>query len=212
MTTNGSLMRQVVLRHRAEGYLRFDLPLSLCAGEAAAAIRQRLEALNGVYRVSFHPAYGKLAVRYHLAVCDTRRVALALSEGVSVVQTRGVSPACEHCAAREAEPAPPTGLKARVLNLGPVRWVREKAQEARQTTAALRQLSMARFKKVPAVLEDPGKAIHEFITDILVLYLIKIHWDRITQQWLRAPIQFRYEWLAVFYLTYLMVRARRRGR
>lgn len=212
MTTNGSLMRQVVLRHRAEGYLRFDLPLGLCAGEAAAAIRQRLEALNGVYRVSFHPAYGKLAVRYHSAVCDTRRVALALSEGVSVVQARELGPACEHCAAREAEPGPPTGLKARVLNLGPVRWVREKAQEARQTTAALRQLSMARFKKVPAVLEDPGKAIHEFITDILVLYLIKIHWDRITQQWLRAPIRFRYEWLAVFYLTYLMVKARRRGR
>lgn len=212
MTTNGSLMRQVVLRHRAEGYLRFDLPQGLCAGEAAAAIRQRLEALNGVYRVSFHPGYGKLAVRYHPAVCDTRRVARALSEGVSAVQARGLEPACEHCAAREAEPVPPTGLKARLLNLGPVRWAREKAQEARQTTAALRQLSMARFKKVPAVLEDPGKAIHEFIVDILVLYLIRIHWDRITQQWLRAPIRFRYEWLAVFYLTYLMVKARRQGR
>jgi hypothetical protein len=98
------------------------------------------------------------------------------------------------------------------MNLGPVRWAREKAREMRQTTAALQQLSLTRFKKVPAVLQDPGKVFHEFMTDVLVLYLIRVHWDRITQQWLRAPFRFRYEWLAVFYLTYLMVRARQRGR
>ncbi len=211
MTTNSSLLRQVVLRHRADGYLRFDLPSSLCFGEAAAVIQRRLDALTGVYRVSFHPAYGKLAVRFHPAVCDQRRVALALSQAVSALETSGVLPACEHCATRELESAPASGLKARVLGLAPVRWARDKAREVRQTSAALRQLSMARFKKVPAVLEDPGKAMHEFVTDVLVLYLIKVHWDRITGEWLRAPIRFRYEWLAVFYLTYLMVRARRRG-
>jgi hypothetical protein len=82
----------------------------------------------------------------------------------------------------------------------------------RQATLALQQLSLTRFKKAPAILKDPEKALHEFLTDVVVLYLIRVHWDRITQQWLRNPIRFRYEWLAVFYLTYLMVRARQRGR
>lgn len=205
-------MSQVVLRHRAAGYLRFDLPRGLCAGAAAVAIRRKLEVLDGVYRVTFHPAYDKLAIRFHPAVCDAARIARALSLGLATVDAEGLRPGCEHCVARQANEAPPSGLKARVMSLGPVRWVREKAQEMRQTTAALQQLSSSRFKKVPAILQDPGKAFHEFLTDVMVLYLIRVHWDRITQQWLRAPFRYRYEWLAVFYLTYLMVRARQRGR
>jgi hypothetical protein len=212
MTMNSSLMSQVVLRHRAEGYLRFDLPPGLCTGAAAAAIQRRLVALDGVYRVTFHPAYDKLAIRFHPAVCDVPRVARALAQGLATVEAEGLQPGCARCVARQANQVPPSGLKAWALNLGPVRWVREKAQEMRQTTAALQQLSLTRFKKVPAVLQDPGKAFHEFMTDVLVLYLIRVHWDRITQQWLRAPFRFRYEWIAVFYLTYLMVRARQRGR
>lgn len=212
MTINSSLMRQVVLRHRADGYLRFDLPQGLCTGAAAAAIQRRLEALDGVYRVTFHPAYDKLAIRFHPSVCDVPRVARALGRGLATVEAEGLQPGCEHCVARQADQTPPSGLKAWAMNLGPARWAREKVQEMRQTTAALQQLSLTRFKKVPAVLQDPGKVFHEFMTDVLVLYLIRVHWDRITQQWLRAPFRFRYEWLAVFYLTYLMVRARQRGR
>lgn len=212
MTMNSSLIRQTVLRHYADGYLRFDLAPGLCTGAAAAAIRRQLEALDGVYRVTFHPAFDKLAIRFHPSACDVQGVARALSQGLATVEAEGLQPGCEHCAARRAEDAPPSGLKARVMNLGPVRWVRAKAQEMRQTTVALQQLSLTRFKKVPAVLQDPGKAFHEFLTDVMVLYLIRVHWDRITQQWLRAPIRYRYEWLTVFYLTYLMVRARQRGR
>jgi hypothetical protein len=212
MMINNSLTRQVVLRHRAEGYLRFDLPQGLATGAAAATIRRELEALEGVYRVSFHPAYDKLAIRFHPVACDLPRIARALSNGLAKVEAEGLQPGCAHCVARQADESPPSGLKARVMNLGPVRWARAKAQEMRQTTAALRQLSLTRFKKVPAVLQDPGKAFHEFLTDVIVLYLIRTHWDRITQQWLRAPFRYRYEWLAVFYLTYLWVRARQRGR
>lgn len=212
MTMNGSLLRQVALRHRADGYLRFDLPPGLCEGPAAASLRAALEALDGVYRVSFYPAYDKLAIRFHPAACDAGRVARALAQGLKAVEADALSPGCERCAARAAAEAPPSGLKARLMHLRPVRWVREKTEEVRQGYDALRQLSFARFKKVPDVLQNPDKAVHDFLTDILVLYLIKVHWDRITQQWLRAPIRFRYEWLAVFYMTYLMVRARRRGR
>ncbi len=186
MMTNSSLTRQVVLRHRAEGYLRFDLPPGLSVGAASAPIRQELEALDGVYRVTFHPAYNKLAIRFHAPACDLPRVARALSRGLAKAADEGLVPACEHCAARQAEGAPPAGLKARLMKLQPVRWVNDKVQEMRRTTTALQQLSLARFKKVPAVLQDPGKAFHEFLTDVMVLYLIRVHWDRITQQWLQG--------------------------
>ena len=212
MTTQSSLLRQVVLRHRAAGYLRFDLPQGLSSGAASRAIQQPLEALDGVYRVTFHPAYDKLSVRFHPAACDALRVARALAQGLARVEAEGLQPGCAHCVTRQAEVAPPQGLKAKLMTLGPVRWVRDKVQELRQTTVALQQLSLTRFKKVPTVLQDPGRAFHEFMTDVLVLYLIRVHWDRITQQWLRSPIRYRYEWLAVFYLTYLMVRARQRRR
>lgn len=211
MTANSTLMRQVVLRHHADGYLRFDLPPGLCAGAPAAIVTEHLQAVEGIYRVSLYPDYDKLAVRFHAAVCDLHRVAVALAAGLARVEAEGLAPGCEACARRAREEAEPTGLKARIMNLGPVRWAREKAEQVRQSTAALRQLSQARFKRVPAVLENPEKAIHEFLTDILVLYLIKVHWHRITTQWLRAPWQFRYEWMAVFYLIYLMMRARRKG-
>jgi hypothetical protein len=212
MMNNGSLARQVVLRLRADGYLRFDLPDGLSAGPAATILRRELEALDGIYRVTFHAGYNKLAIRFHPAVCDVPRVARALARGLARVEAEGLAPGCPQCAARQAEEAPPSGLKSRLMDLAPVRWVRGKAQEMRQATAALQQLSLTRFKKVPAVLKDPGKALHEFLTDVIVLYLIRVHWDRITQQWLRSPFRYRYEWLAVFYLTYLMVRARQRGR
>jgi hypothetical protein len=216
MSTSSSVFSQVVLRHRAAGYLRFDLPPGLCAGGEAQAIQAALGALPGVYRASLYPDHDKLAVRFHPALCDERGVARALAGALVGLGPRGAGPACERCATRAAPgqaPAPaPGGLKARVMGLAPVRWVQEKAQAMRQTRLALEQLSRARFKRVPALLQDPERAVHDFLTDVLVLYLIKTHWERITQIWLRSPWTYRYQWLAVFYLTYLMVRARRRGR
>jgi hypothetical protein len=212
MAANGNLSGQVVLRRREPGYLRFDLPRGLGAGAAAALIRKRLEALEGVYRVSLYAAYDKLAVRFHPAVCDAARVARALAEGLGAVEAGGLAPGCEQCVREAREQERASGLKARVLELRPVRWARAKLQEMRQTATALQQLSRSRFKQVPAFLEHPERTAHEFLTDILVLYLIKVHWDRITHQWLRAPFAHRYEWLAAFYLTYLMVRSRRQAR
>jgi len=212
MTVNGKLFRQVVLRRREPGYLRFDLPRGLGAGSAAAAIRQHLEAVDGIYRVRLSATHDKLSVRFHPAVCDLRRVAGALADGLRAVEAAGLEPGCERCIQEAREQARASGLKARVLNLRPVRWVREKTGEMRQAASALQRLSRSRLTHVPAVLQNPERAAHEFLTDILVLYLIRVHWDRVTQQWLRAPFAHRYEWLAVFYLTYLMVRARRQGR
>jgi hypothetical protein len=217
MTADNPILQQVVVRHSEAGYLRFDLPALLGSGPAAQLLRERLTGLSGVYRVDLYPNFNKLAVRFHPAVCDRRRVALTLRAAVEAAQDRDLLPGCARCAERLPPDAGPSaapqapGLKAKLLNLPPLRWVRDKLQQFRHTAGALQTLSANRFGMVPAVLQDPEKALHDFFNDILVLYLIKVHWERITTQWLRAPFRFRYQWLAAFYLTYLMVRARRQG-
>jgi hypothetical protein len=50
----------------------------------------------------------------------------------------------------------------------------------------------------------------DFFNDILVLFLIKLHWTNITQQWLLKPLKYRYEWMALFYMFFLLVRSRKK--
>jgi hypothetical protein len=212
MQVSANLLRQVVVRRREPGYLRCDLPPGLGAGTAAAELRQRLEAVPGVYRVRLDPTCDKLAVRFQPAVCDAHAVARALAAGLRALEAAGLTPGCERCVREARAQSQASGWRARALSLRPVRWARERIEALRRAATALQQVSASRFKHVPGVLKDPERAVHEFLTDILVLYLIRVHWERITQQWMRAPFTYRNEWLAVAYLVYLMVRARRQGR
>ena len=59
----------------------------------------------------------------------------------------------------------------------------------------------------PALLDE--KAIINFLNDLLAFYLIRVHWDLITQRWLREPLKFRYAWLTIFYPVFLLVRYRK---
>jgi len=42
-----------------------------------------------------------------------------------------------------------------------------------------------------------------------VLFMIRLHWNNITQLWIVSPFKYRYEWMAVFYMVYLLVRSRK---
>ena len=48
-----------------------------------------------------------------------------------------------------------------------------------------------------------------FANDIVAFYLIRVHWNLITQHWIKAPLQHGSAWLTVFYLTFLLVRYRK---
>ncbi len=58
-------------------------------------------------------------------------------------------------------------------------------------------------------LKSKESLVLDFLTDVLVLYLVKVHWHLITQHWLRRPFRYRYQLLAVIYLIYLHVRSRK---
>jgi hypothetical protein len=53
-----------------------------------------------------------------------------------------------------------------------------------------------------------SKDLTDFLTDILVLYLIRLHWHPITQMWLKRPWLYRYEWMATVYMIFLLMRSK----
>lgn len=191
------LMTAMVLRHAAPGHLRFDLPAELDA--AGAALRERLMRLDGVYRVTVFRRPRKLSIRFDETVCSRRAVVLALGRIVG------------HLAAHPAElagEAEPRTLGQRLLHWGPIRRVRDKARAVRQKGAIAAQVIGARLgvEKLPF---DPKEWGFAFVNDLVAFYLIKLHWDRITKQWLPDPIKYRYQWLTVIYLVFLLVRSRK---
>ncbi|MDF9391460.1 MULTISPECIES: cation transporter [Methylococcus] len=188
-----SLKKQIILRYNGAGHVRFELPAPLCEAPARTQIEAALRALDGVYRVSLQPGSRKLSVRFDIAVCDLKAIGRRLAQLVDagVAQTGwggGVNAPADRS----------------------FRWLRAKAQEAGETLAAMKIVARRTLKNSPKLLTPAReRGLIEFFNDVLVLYLIKLHWHLITQHWLRQPLRYRYEWMAVFYMIFLLVRSRR---
>ncbi|QXP82788.1 heavy-metal-associated domain-containing protein [Methylococcus sp. Mc7] len=189
-----SLKKQIILRYSGAGHVRFELPAELCEASARAQIESALRALDGVYRVSLSPGSRKLSVRFDIAVCDLKAIGRRLGQLVDA----GVGQAGRVQGAVSVPVGRPFG------------WLREKAREAGETLAAMKIVARRTMKNSPKLLTPAQeRGFIEFFNDVLVLYLIKLHWHLITQHWLRQPLRYRYEWMAVFYMIFLLVRSRR---
>lgn len=194
-----SLQRQVVLRFRAPGHVRFSLPRILCQSEAAERLRAGLKRQAGVTRIDLLPRQRKLSIRYTEETIGFKSLAAALAALISEIQA-------------SLEPHGGTGLAPARAGSRLTRarlWTNAKAQELRETLAALRIVLQDKLGGKLQASPERSKFFTEFLTDILVLYLIKTHWTLITQQWLKRPWQHRYEWLASLYMIYLLVSSKK---
>jgi hypothetical protein len=192
------LSRRIVVRHREAGHLRLELPAEICHAAAAAAIEQGLRRVGGVYRVTVYPADRRLAVRYDAHVCGAADVARGLKALL------GELPAAEGTIGAR--------LDAKMHEAG---------AQARRAFAALRaRLERLRHPGAPAnslqaklqpMLANAltEKAITNFLNDIVAFYLIKVHWELISQRWLKDPVKYGNAWLTTFYLVFLLVRYRK---
>lgn len=207
--------RRILLRHRAPGHVRFEVPQNLCETHCSAAIRRSLISLPGVYRVEFYGAQCKLSVRYDETACTLREIGLRLRQALQDAARSGLferaAPVQTHpAAARQAVEA--AGPRSR-----PGEWLRrkgeslrQKAQELRFKARVVKEVAKVKAETDPALrLFMNEKAIIGFLNDLTAFYLVKIHWDLITKHWIRAPFAHRYHWMAVFYLVFLLVRSRR---
>ncbi|MDD1614053.1 MAG: hypothetical protein LUP98_05325, partial [Methylococcaceae bacterium] len=100
--------------------------------------------------------------------------------------------------------------KSRLGDFKATRWAKEKFGDAKETVQAAKVITRLGMKKPKAFMKDPEKAIIDFLNDILVLFLIRLHWNDITQNWLVKPLKYRYEWMALFYMFFLLVRSRKK--
>lgn len=203
-----SIQKQCVLRHRAEGHVRFSVPSELCQKGIAEKVAARIKSIDGVYRVNFYPRQGKVSIRFQETVCDFTQLVKQLFELIGEFEKSGAL-----SIQIEKKPSVLAKLGAKVSekadNFATTRWLKTKTIEAKETLQAAKIITKLSLKKTNALMKDPEKAIIDFLNDILVLFLIRTHWEHITKLWLLNPLKYRYEWLATFYMFFLLIRSRR---
>lgn len=192
--------RRVVVRHREAGHLRFDMPAELCRPAAVAAIERELREMTGVYRVAFDPVARKLAIRFDAHICSVGEVAKRL---MARIEHLPAEPSAAAVALQDA------GARARaIVQAGAGRLQRALARLRTPDTPA----GLLRAKLQPVLASAlTEKAIISFLNDLVAFYLIKAHWELISQRWLKDPLKFRNAWLTVFYLVFLLVRYRKQS-
>lgn len=200
-----SIQKEFVLRYREDGHVRFQIPAQICNVDAAKAVTDGISDIDGVYRVNLYRNQQKLAIRFQESVCDFKSLAKQLFDLLADLEARG---------ALKPKPVSKSALwkekaKSKLDDFKATRWVKEKFGDAKETVQAAKIITRLGMKKPKAFMKDPEKAVIDFFNDILVLFLIRLHWNDITQHWLLKPLKHRYEWMALFYMFFLLVRSRK---
>lgn len=205
------LARRILVRHREAGYLRLELPPEICHALAAVSIETALRRAAGVYRINVYAAQRRLAVRFDVHVCSAADVARALRDCL------GALPDAEAPAAAAPDGTPAAAPPVERLNPAledAARTARRAFRRLRQQIEGLRQTRVAPGSlqaKLQPILANAltEKAIINFLNDLVAFYLVKVHWELISQRWLKDPVKNANAWLTVFYLMFLLVRYRK---
>ena len=200
-----SIQKEFVLRYREDGHVRFQIPARICNIDVAKAVTDGISGIDGVYRVNLYRSQQKLSIRFKESVCDFKSVAKQLFDLLTDLEKKGdlkPKPVSKSTLWKEK-------AKAKLDAFKPTRWAKEKFGDAKETVQAAKVITRLGMKKPTAFMKDPEKTVIDFLNDILVLFLIKLHWNDITQHWLLKPLKHRYEWMALFYMFFLLVRSRK---
>lgn len=197
-----TIQREFILRYRDEGHVRFQIPAQFCQPDTAQALATALLKLDGVYRVKIYRRQQKLSIRYQESFCGFKTLAERLFNLVAELGQKTLSAEKPKQASRFV-----AKLEDRVKNSLPSLWFKQKWGDAKETVQAAKILANG-LKKNKAIIDNPQRFVTDFFNDVLALYLIKLHWEAITKQWIPRPWKYRYEWLAVSYLLYLLMRSR----
>lgn len=201
-----AIQKEFVVRYRGEGHVRFQVPPRAARAEVAKLLTDKIAAIAGVSSVDLFRRSGKLSIRYDESVCRFIDLARQLFAELAALEQQGwFAPQAVADAAKKSR----LGLKHKFKTSKINRWLDEKIIAAKETAQAAKVIGKLSSQGPKALFKDPEKAVIDFLNDILILYLIKIHWTRITTQWLVKPLVYRYEWMATFYLFFLLVRSRK---
>jgi hypothetical protein len=196
-----SIFRQIVLRHQSEGYLRFSLPDFLCQPEVAASITAGLTEVSGIYGVSLYQGQKKLAIRFTERLCSARQVMRHLHAAVAAVLAR---PARLQMVSGSSSTQPVVMRPISFIRL----WLLSKWREISETAQAFWIILRRAYHASGFATGQQPRWLKDFMNDLLMLFLIKIHWHQLLTEWLPRPWTYRYEWAATIYLVYLSVQAK----
>ncbi len=196
-----SIQQEIILRYNSDGHVRLQIPKCLCHEEAASFLNDTIMQINGVYRVNLFRNKQKLSIRFIAETLELNDLIQQLFSIVSSAEEKGLLK-------EKTELGKTTTLiKDKLSSWKGTRWAQEKYTETKETAQAVSILAKFGLKKKD-ILDNPDKYLITFFNDILLLFLIKTHWKLITKKWLLAPLKYRYNWLATFYLMYLFIRAK----
>ncbi len=207
------LSRQILVLHKSAGHVRFALPATLANPGSAAVIESALLRIPGVRLVRIDSGTGKLGVHFDPIACSLRQLALVLKGSLdaaaaaarpAVPEKRGTAGIGElgKQVARGLKQAE-TVVRGFLHSLQPS----PAAPQAVAATAPPGKLAPLRRAFNPSLFNE--RSMINFANDIVAFYLIRVHWNLITQHWIKAPLQHGNAWLTVFYLTFLLVRYRK---
>lgn len=198
-----ALAEFITLRYRGHGHVRFDLPAAVCTPDRGQALVEGLRSIDGIYRIDLHARRRKLSIRYAEGRCSFDQVCTALRDLVN--ESTEVGSGSETCCGGGHVTEASSG--SRPARQGPIGWLRTRLGRTAGSSLVARPDDAIDVGNPPPMIREA--TVIEFLNDVLVLYLIKLHWHMIMQHWLRQPWRHRYEWLAAFYMIYLLVRSRR---
>ena len=202
--------RQITLRYHGTGHVRFALPAALCEEPFAAAVEESLRRQPGVYRVTLYRRQGKLSVFYDPHACGLHDLARCL---------HGALGGFAALAERAQHESAGASLTQRLRAANPVPWLKAKAErlkakveEWKFKAKLLKQIAAYHPQVHPWVQNVfSERAVINFFNDLVTFYLIKVHWDLISQKWVKQPFKYRNAWLTTFYLVFLLVRSRKQA-
>lgn len=187
----GRILDGIFLCYSGRGHVRFSIPRELCTVEAARRLERGLVLKEGVYRVRVFRDNGKLSVRFHENGLDAKRVASSLKEIV--------------------ENLPPTAFvtsepEAKGLSAG--------SHSAIGLPVILRKIIAGRSATLPSGLQidaETERKITAILNEVLVFYLIRLHWTVIMNRLIKQPLRNVGPWAALSYLLFLYVRNKKRA-
>jgi hypothetical protein len=184
-----SLSRAITVRHKEPGHLRLELPPRLFDPAAREHLDTGLRERLGVYRVTFEPKGRRLSIRYEPQQCSQQAVARQLRDLLDSLPAERAPAAAPVVAA----PLPGTELFSAAG-----KWAD--------------RFTGGSFKSRLAPVMNGAlteKASINFLNDVLMFYLVKVHWDLITKRWMKDPVKHADAWLTTFYLIFLLIRYRK---
>jgi hypothetical protein len=203
-----TIQKEFIVRYRSTGHVRFQVPARVCAEPVATLMTAAFASLAGVYRVQLFKQHGKLSIRFDETVCSFQHLATQVAAALATLEQQGHLPG-------KASLKPESGAELllqvghKVKNSKLSRWVKGKVSDAQETVQAAKIITKLGMKRPKGFINDPEKTFITFLNDIVVLYLLKTHWKQVIQLWIPNPLKYRYEWLTVFYLFYLLLRSRK---